>query len=46
MNWSLFYQLNAATISFYGLVGFYVAFTMMTMLIIKLFLQDLKTNQD
>jgi hypothetical protein len=46
MNWELFYQLNAATIELYGLVGFYVGFTMFTMLVIKVFLEDLKSSEN
>jgi hypothetical protein len=44
MNWELFYQLNAATIELYGLVGFYVGFTMLSMLIIKTFLNDIRKD--
>jgi hypothetical protein len=44
MNWSLFYQLNAETINLYGLVGFYVGFTMLSMLIIKTFLNDIRKD--
>jgi hypothetical protein len=44
MNWELFYQLNKAFIDRLGLIGFYVGFTMFSMLVIKIFLNDIKKD--